>query len=286
MLLMPRPNSAPQAQAHGPRPSKGDGRASVPVAVQADWQDRRSVNALMRRLERVLTPELLSDDYQVDERYQKLNPTAGHCSAASEALWYMIGSWASPYRKHWAYDTKAARDRQAQGKKRADVDRTHHWLQIPGGEVGRGSAILDPTAEQYTRRRHVDGREVCKEPPYAFGVSAGFMTNVPSKRAQVLIDRVANDLLKRPLKNVSVKPELIWDADADRRKPLSDKLYSGLKEFYADAAASVSPSPRAALRPVGPGARRSGRGARDGRSQPPPGRGPTTAPALPWPRAS
>ena len=73
-------------------------RDALTVAVSADWQDHRAVSSLIRRMETVLTPDLLSGKYADNSRYQKLNPTTGHCSVGAEALWYMIGNWKTPYR--------------------------------------------------------------------------------------------------------------------------------------------------------------------------------------------
>ena len=207
-------------------------RQPLAVAVQVDWQDRRAVGALMCRMEQVLTPELLQDKYSADPRYQKLNPTTGHCSAATEALWYAIGNWETPYRDHWAYDTKAGRERQANGKPRADHDTTHHWLQIPGTEPDPQTNLFDPTAKQYTQRHHPDGRKVSIEPPYDHGIAAGFQTRVPSRRAQAVLDRVANSLVKRPLKGVAVDPTLIHDRHAGVKKAYDPHNYARLKAIY------------------------------------------------------
>ncbi|MEO0393031.1 MAG: hypothetical protein AAF213_07280 [Pseudomonadota bacterium] len=254
-------------------------RRPIDVAVAVDWQDRRAVNALMRRLEQTLSPDLLIDKYTKSARYQKLNPTTGHCSAASEALWYMIGNWATTYRDHWAYDTPQARGRQARGEKRADTDTTHHWLQIPGTVPEKQRNLFDPTVKQYEHQQHPHGRIVRKTTPHAYGIAAGFQTKWPSKRAQAVIDRVANTLLKRPLKGVVVDPTLIRDPEASRHKAYDEKLYRGLAQFYE---ARIE----APVKPVRPARVLPGRGGHDARSQPPVGHGPTSAPALPSLRAS
>jgi hypothetical protein len=104
-----------------------------------------------------LTPDLLRRHYRPDPA----NPTAGHCYAATEALWHLLGGKASGYVPHVA----------------RDGGDTHWWLRNPTtGEV------IDPTACQY--------RSQGLEPPYAAGRGCGFMTAKPSKRAQEIMRRV------------------------------------------------------------------------------------------------
>ena len=59
---------------------------------------------------------------------------------------------------------------------------THWWL------VNRQhGAILDPTAEQY----------LPEKPPYHWGRGSGFLTVKPSKRAQIVIDRIRDKFCNR-----------------------------------------------------------------------------------------
>lgn len=110
----------------------------------------------MRRIKAVLTPDLL------DKRYRTLHtihPTAGHCYAASEALFHALGG------KDAGLTARVARD----------ADGTHWWLATRCGKV------LDVTREQYTA--------LGEEPPYHRGKNIGFLTREPSRRAQLILSR-------------------------------------------------------------------------------------------------
>ncbi len=99
------------------------------------------------RVREVLTPDLLHRDYR--SGWSPENPTHGHCAAASEAVYFLLGG---PKTGLTAW---VARD--ADGT-------THWWLQTVGGER------IDPTADQYS----VAGRV----PPYLRGIlgkPGGFM---------------------------------------------------------------------------------------------------------------
>lgn len=87
------------------------------------------------------------------------NAKAGHCYVACEALFHLTGGKLRPFFvKH---------------------EGAPHWfLKGPNGE------IVDPTAEQF------------KTPvPYEQGKGKGFLTKQPSKRAQIVIDRVKSALI-------------------------------------------------------------------------------------------
>jgi hypothetical protein len=226
--------------------SDNNQREALAVAISADWQDSRAVAALIRRIETVLTPDLLNGKYADNSRYQKLNPTTGHCSVAAEALWYMIGNWKTPFRDHWAYDTPEARARQAAGEPRASKDETHHWLQIPGTLPEQAGSIYDPTADQYLKQVQTDGRVLSVDPPYEHGTAAGFQTNVPSKRAQAVIDRLANSLLRSPLPGVKVHERLIRLPEASPRLAYREQDYRAQAQFYAGQkiVAAAAPLPR------------------------------------------
>jgi hypothetical protein len=103
---------------------------------------------LRNKIHGALTPELLSSAYR--HCWSPDNITAGLCSVAAEAAWFVLGGtpagWAA-----WV-----ARDTEAQG--------THWWLEHESG------LRFDPTEEQY---------RVCGQvPPYERGMrghKAGFM---------------------------------------------------------------------------------------------------------------
>lgn len=106
----------------------------------------------------VLTPDLLKKEYR---EANKTNETYGHCYAASEALYHMLGGKASGLVSMVGRDSNGV---------------THWWLRSKDGRT------IDPTATQYT--------SIGLNPPYEAGKGAGFLTKEPSKRAQTIIDRV------------------------------------------------------------------------------------------------
>jgi hypothetical protein len=110
-------------------------------------------STLIKQIQSVLTPDLLKPEWRID--WSPDNPLHGHCYAASEALYHLLGG------------------------KRAGWMATHgegHWW-LENRSTGER---LDPTAGQYQDR----------EPPYDMGRRAGFLTKKPSQRAQTIIDRV------------------------------------------------------------------------------------------------
>ncbi len=204
------------------------------VAVQVDWRNEEAVENLMEVMKTVYSADLLSAKYAADDPgYVERNPTAGHCSVGAEALWHMIGGKASPYRDNWAYDRAAARERQAQGLPRAGEDETHHWL----AKLGDPSKRFDPTADQYLNQVQENGRIISEPPPYQWGMAAGFMTKMPSARAQCVIDRVANALLKHPIDGIEVDEGMIRDPEANPAKPFrkGSATYAKQPAFYAGA---------------------------------------------------
>ncbi|GAB5389500.1 MAG: hypothetical protein Alpg2KO_24680 [Alphaproteobacteria bacterium] len=215
------------------------------VAVTADWEDKAAIRSLVRLMQKMLSPDLLTGPYaRKNAEMIALNPTMGHCSAASEAIWHILGGNASPYRDHWAYDTPAARRRQQRGEKRAAHDETHHWLQIPGSNPSKRGTVIDATAAQYRRIKLPNGKTTSREIPHAYGTAAGFMTRYPSARAQCLIDRLANHLRRSPIKGLTVKPALIRSTDAAPNLPFRASHYSKQPDFYQAALTPKKRTPK------------------------------------------
>lgn len=114
--------------------------------------------ALIRQVQAALTPDLLRGRWKAQSC-----PLEGHCYVAAESLWYLLGcdDWKPMCASYVDEGGKA----------------THWWL------VHRQTdAIADPTAEQY----------LPEQPPYHLGKGSGFLTKKPSKRAQVVLTRVAS----------------------------------------------------------------------------------------------
>lgn len=105
-----------------------------------------------------LTPELLKEPYRSRVLRGECSPLTGHCYVASEAYYHLHGG-------------------KAAGLKPMSIQHEggpHWWIRDASGRD------IDLTAEQFTT-----------PVPYAQGVGKGFLTTVPSKRAQVVMDRVA-----------------------------------------------------------------------------------------------
>jgi hypothetical protein len=97
---------------------------------------------------------VLTDELRLPMYRGNPNPLSGHCYIASEALFYLADKKLKPmFIKH-------------EGK-------SHWFLKDANGRV------IDLTSSQF------------KNPvPYHKAVGKGFLTNKPSKRAQILIQRV------------------------------------------------------------------------------------------------
>jgi len=124
-------------------------------------ENHKNVQELISEIQSVLSPDLLSPFWQDIVKKGDNHPTAGHCYAAAEALYHLIGGKRSHFIPQIA---------------RMNDEETHWWLQDKQGN------ILDPTAEQFYYKNET--------PPYENGRGTGFLTKIPSKRAQTIIDRV------------------------------------------------------------------------------------------------
>lgn len=133
-----------------------------------------TLDQLTQRIKRCLDPSLLRAPY--DAQWTPENPTAGFCSVASEAAWFILGGKEAGWVAHAARDTDGS---------------THWWLMHESG------CRYDPTAEQY----YLAG----KTPPYDRGIKSipcGFMGvrrdenspwgtgRKPGLRAQALLERM------------------------------------------------------------------------------------------------
>ena len=103
-----------------------------------------------------LTLDLLQPQYRAENAAG--NPMFGYCYVASEALYYMFDG------EFHAYC----------GKDERDI--THWWLLNP-----RLNIRLDATCDQYFSQGLV--------PPYKAGRRLSWMTNEPSKRCRILLER-------------------------------------------------------------------------------------------------
>ena len=118
------------------------------------------ITELMNKIQKCLTPDLLKKEYRAEN---STNPMFGHCYVASEALFHSLGD----------------RDKCSAACGRDEQGIVHWW--IVDNTTGE---INDPTADQYLSKG--------KTPPYAKGRKTGFLTKLPSKRAQVVLARMAN----------------------------------------------------------------------------------------------
>ena len=115
---------------------------------------------LILKIQKCLTPDLLKKEYRAEN---STNPMFGHCYVASEALFHSLGD-------RNKYSAACGRDEQG----------VVHWW-IVDNTTGE---IHDPTSDQYISKG--------LSPPYAVGRRTGFLTKLPSKRAQIVLARMAN----------------------------------------------------------------------------------------------
>jgi len=110
-------------------------------------------NNLIKLIQSVLTDDLRKKKYQGSSNKMK-----GHCYVASEALYHLLGGkgygWIPQNIKH---------------------EGESHWFLLH--ESGR---IIDVTSSQF----------ITKVPTYK-AIGRGFLTKQPSKRAKIVIDRLA-----------------------------------------------------------------------------------------------
>lgn len=128
--------------------------------------DGKQRQHLCAELAAVLTPDLLKGVWRKIAA-ETGNPLAGHCYAASEALYHLLGGresgWTPCVLSHRTWPEGL------------DPGQTHWFIRHKAtGEV------LDPTAGQFPA--DVD---------YARAVGSGFLTKDPSKRARAIIERLA-----------------------------------------------------------------------------------------------
>lgn len=127
--------------------------------MRQDSEIRRYIGAIQK----VLTDALLTPKYRAKPR---VHVTEGHCYAASEALYYLLGGKGSvlvPQVSSW----------ESNGEKLT------HWY-LKNSDTGE---ILDPTVEQFLVKKEA--------PPYDKGKGCGFLTKQPSRRAQKILDMVS-----------------------------------------------------------------------------------------------
>lgn len=123
----------------------------------------RALRELFHDREFIAREKLLEPEYR-----NSPNPYTGHCYAASEALFHLLGGFDSDFRPC------RVKLKEAHGQIPAG---TRHWWLIDS--AGRR---LDISGEQFPERF-----------PYEQGTNGGFLTRVPSERARKFIARVRAD---------------------------------------------------------------------------------------------
>ncbi len=126
--------------------------------------------ALCAGIGAVLTPDLLKGRWR--SAFEETgNRYSGHCYAAAEALFHMIGGRS----KGWLPCVMSS----AVWPEGLDPGETHWFIRNE-----RSGEVLDPTAGQF------EG-----EVPYERGKGCGFLTKGPSKRAATIMGRVSESRL-------------------------------------------------------------------------------------------
>lgn len=144
--------SAYRKRAEGATPSISDEAARQLQGADVEATPKK-VSIDVKELVR-LVQESLDDSLRRAPWKGSENAMAGHCYVACEALFHLTGGQLRPFFvKH---------------------ENAPHWFL-----KAKDGTVVDPTHEQF-------GSPV----PYENGVGKGFLTKLPSKRAQVVIDRV------------------------------------------------------------------------------------------------
>lgn len=117
-----------------------------------------SISACVKAIQGSLTPDLLSPEWR-EKIKPGDHPLKGYCYVATEALYHLIG-------KKQGFKPHVVR-----------IDGGTHWF------LRNDCLILDPTGAQFGNWQSV---------PYNMGHHNPFLSKKPSKRAQVVIQRVKN----------------------------------------------------------------------------------------------
>lgn len=123
------------------------------------------MNDLITDVQASLSPDLLKPDWRRIARRKRCNFT-GHCYAASEALFHMMGGsregWIPQVLNHSNWPEGLAKGQ------------THWFLRNR-----RTGVVVDATAEQF----------LPLAPRHSAAKGTGFLTRNPSRRAAIIIDR-------------------------------------------------------------------------------------------------
>ncbi len=144
-----------------------------------------SYNKIIRAILASLSPDLLEPKYRA-QLAEGSPPEMGHCAVATEAFYYLAGGREAGFMPVvCGYDVDTKGRRHFDGAKPDRRRETHWWVRGPlKGERGKGR-VIDITARQFSEAF-----------PYERGHNTGFMQpqKKPSKRAQVVMDRVEEKL--------------------------------------------------------------------------------------------
>lgn len=120
---------------------------------------------------------------------------AGHCAISAEAFYYLVGGKDAGFKPNVCSYYKGLRGAlyfDDSKKPNSAQKSTHWWVRGPDGAVRGEGQIFDPTKAQYDQPF-----------PYEFGRAVGFMQpqKIPSKRAQIIMDRVIERLGADTIRN-------------------------------------------------------------------------------------
>jgi hypothetical protein len=137
-----------------------------------------------------LSPELLEKQYR-ESLEPGAPPETGHCAVATEAYYHIAGGRAAGFMPVVCGYAANDRGQMRFGAEKDEALRagwtreTHWWLRAPAGGRRGAGRVVDITVKQYPGPF-----------PYENGHNTGFMQpqQKPSRRAQVVIDRVTEKL--------------------------------------------------------------------------------------------
>ncbi len=158
-----------------------------------------STHDIKNALVSCLTPDLLEPKYRALVTADD-PPESGHCAVATEAFYHLAGGKSAgfiPVVCRYDVDASTGSLIFSSSKENDGLRReTHWWTRGPAGAARGMGDIVDVTSGQYAHAF-----------PYEKGHNTGFMQpqQKPSKRAQILIDRVTQLLGAKALEGFKIR---------------------------------------------------------------------------------
>ena len=140
--------------------------AAVVRAKSINGRLKMKIEEIKKAIQSALSPDLLKP-YWRDQQKATGNLLTGHCYAATEACYHLLGGKSNELKPHILTNKTFP-----EGLKKGET----HWF------LKSDDAVLDPTEKQFTM-----------PVPYEKGRRQAFLTKSPSKRARIIMGRVKSE---------------------------------------------------------------------------------------------